>query len=91
MNLCSYGSPEQHRSRSITTLEAMLHAQMTNSLKGNPKAALTVLALAKKAGMLSSIDPSAGLGGVVRVPHEGDEAKILRMFRAEQAARQKPK
>ena len=73
--------------RTITNLESILHIQMTNALKGSKKATRALIKHAKRAGLFTRPDPYAGVGGVVEVPFTGAKGKILRLYRAEKAAR----
>jgi uncharacterized protein DUF5681 len=73
--------------RAVSNLEAMMHAQLNNGLKGNEKAILTLVNLARKAGLVTKVSRYEDCSGVMHVPLEGDEGKITRLFRAEQAAR----
>jgi hypothetical protein len=70
--------------RTVSKLEAMLHAQLMNALKGNPKAVRALFKLGQKTGMFSRAKPK---GCIVIDPPGTDEQKlILRAFYAEQHA-----
>lgn len=81
---------ENGRTRTMTTLESMLQIQMANALNGSKPAVRALIRHARKAGLFTRSDPYDSVGGVVETPLTGAAGKILRVYRAEKAARATP-
>ncbi len=73
------------KTRTVSKLEAMFHAQRLNALKGDPKAFRSLARLAQKTGQFSRANPRSNI--VLEDPGDDDQKKILRMFEAEQQSR----
>jgi hypothetical protein len=65
---------EGEQIRTISNLEAMLHAQVRHALQGNPKAIRTVFDLGAKAGLFSTAQQKSF---IEIVEPEGEAGKIL--------------
>lgn len=76
---------EGDRTRTISKFEAMFHAQMRSSLKGNQRVILALFKAAEEQNLFSHFDPLAGHAGLYRKPSQGEEAQFLELFRAEQS------
>ena len=74
---------EGGRVRTMTRLEAIIHAHGVNALQGKPKAVRTLLKLARKTGMFTEAKRKSLM--VITEP-DGEEGKLIRMFHAEQEA-----
>ena len=73
---------EGEQIRTISNLEAMLHAQVIKALQGNPKATRTVFNLGAKAGLFSKTQLKSF---IEIVEPEGEAGKILRGYHADKA------
>ena len=73
---------EGEQVRTLSNLEAMLRAQVTLALKGEPKAIRTVFNLGVKAGLFSKAQQKSF---IEIVEPDGKAAKILRGYHAQKA------
>jgi uncharacterized protein DUF5681 len=73
---------EGEQIRTISNLEAMLHAQVRHALQGNPKAIRTVFDLGAKAGLFSKTQRKSF---IEIIEPEGEAGKILRGYQADKA------
>lgn len=74
---------EGDRTRTITNLDAMFHAELANALKGDPQAIRWLFKQAQKAGLLSKAKPKPYFE---RTEPEGNAGRIIRAYNAEQRA-----
>ena len=72
------------RVQTTTKLEAMFQAQLSDALKGKPKAVRRLFELGRKTGMFTEA-PRQGLLQITEPT--GERGRIIRMFNAEQEAR----
>jgi len=70
--------------RTVSNLEAMLHAQIVHALKGEPKAIRTVFNLGAKAGLFSKAQQKSF---IEIIEPDGEAGKILRGYHADRSAR----
>jgi hypothetical protein len=79
------GEPIKIRSggqvRTVSKLEAMLQTQLASALGGDPKAALAVFKLGRKAGLFSQAKPTNHM--IIYPPGTDEERMILKAFHAE--------
>ena len=73
---------EGEQIRTVSNLEAMLHAQVAKALQGNPKAIRTAFNLGAKAGLFSKTQLKSF---IEIVEPEGEAGKILRGYHADKA------
>jgi hypothetical protein len=72
------------KTRTVSKLEAMFHAQRLNALRGDPKAFRRIVKLAQTTGQFSRATPRSNI--VLEDSGDEDQKKMLRMFEAEQQA-----
>ena len=74
---------EGEQIRTVSNLEAMLHAQFLHALKGEPKAIRTVFNLGAKAGLFSKAQQKSF---IEIIEPDGEAGKILRGYHADRGS-----
>jgi hypothetical protein len=77
---------EGGRLRTVSTLHAVLLAYFDSGVRKNPRMVRRLISLAQRIGMFTRHDPSKDYPGTIFIPHQPEYEKVLRMYRAEQAA-----
>jgi hypothetical protein len=78
--------PEGGRLRTVSTLYAVLLAYFTSGMRKNPRMRRRLFSLAQRIGMFTRHDPSEHYPPTLVIPRSAEDEKVLRMYRAEQAA-----
>jgi hypothetical protein len=77
---------EGGRVRTVSTLHAVLVAYFNSGIRTNPRMVRRLFILAQRIGMFTRHDPSVDYPPTIVIPRCAEHEKILRMYRAEQAA-----
>ena len=78
---------EGERVRTVSNLEATLHAQFVRALNGNPKAIRTIFTRSEKTGLLSKTQMK---GFIEFIEPQGEDGEIIRLYRTEMAGQAAP-